>query len=282
MTSPDQRPYHERIEDAAFRRAVDLIDKGDVEALRAHLLQHPALIHQRMTFEPGYFANPTLLEFVAENPIRHERLPPNIVDVARTVLDAGARADTRGLNATLALVAAGRVPRECGVQGPLIDLLCDYGADANGAMRSAIAHGEWIAVNALIRRGATVDLAAAAAMGRTDMVRTALPAANSEIRHFALAWAAQFGHTDVVRLLLDAGEDPSRYNPAGAHAHSTPLHQAAFAGHLDVVRLLVDRGARRDIRDTVYDGTPLQWAEYVRRADVVEFLRGAGSDTRGR
>jgi peptide-methionine (S)-S-oxide reductase len=276
------RPYHERIEDPVFRRAVDLIDSGDVEGVRAHLTKHPGLIHQRVSFEPGYFANPALLEFVAENPIRHERLPSNIVDVARTILDAGARADSRALNGTLMLVASGRVPRECRVQVPLIDLLCDYGADANSAMRDAIAHGEWSAVDALIRRGADVDMAAAAAMGRVEDVRRALPAAGADLRHFALAWAAQYGHTDVVRLLLDAGEDPDRHNPPGAHAHSTPLHQAALAGHLPVVRLLVDRGARRDIRDTIHDGTALQWAEYAGRADVVEFLRASSPDSAGR
>lgn len=54
-------------------------------------------------------------------------------------------------------------------------------------------------------------------------------------------------------LMAVTGEDPSRYNPAGYHAHSTPLHQE------EVVRLLADRGARSDIRDTVYFATPLDW-----------------------
>jgi ankyrin repeat protein len=42
----------------------------------------------------------------------------------------------------------------------------------------------------------------------------------------------------------------------------TPLHQAALAGHDAVVRLLVERGARLDIKDTIYEATPLEWAEY--------------------
>ena len=77
----------------------------------------------------------------------------------------------------------------------------------------------------------------------------ALPAADGEQRQLALALATQHGHAEVVASLLDAGVDPNRYNPVGAHAHSTPLHQAALSGHLDVVRLLVERGARLDIRD---------------------------------
>ena len=74
-------------------------------------------------------------------------------------------------------------------------------------------------------------------------------------------------------MLLDAGEEPNRYNPKGNHAHSTPLHQAASAGHIDVVRLLVTRGARLDIRDTVYEATPLGWAVYNGRTEIADYLR---------
>ena len=158
----------------------------------------------------------------------------------------------------------------------MIDLLCDYGADPDGAMRSALGHGEWQAVDALIGRGAKVDLAAAAATGRVEDALRALPAADSELRHRALAWAAQYGHADIVRLLLDAGEDPNRYNPQGTHSHSTPLHQAAFAGHADVVRLLVERGARLDMTDIHHHGTALEWAEYAGRVEVAGYLRVRG------
>lgn len=40
-------PHHERIEDAVFRRAVDLLDAGDADGLRTHLNSHPRLVHQR-------------------------------------------------------------------------------------------------------------------------------------------------------------------------------------------------------------------------------------------
>lgn len=63
-------------------------------------------------------------------------------------------------------------------------------------------------------------------------------------------------------MLLAAGEDPNRYNLEGNHSHSTPLHQAVVGGHKSVVRLLIDRGARQDIRDTIWNGTPLGWALY--------------------
>ncbi len=228
-------PMHERIEDTSFRRAVDLLDTGDVAGLRAHLTEHPDLVHQHVQFEGGnYFRNPTLLEFVAENPIRRGTLPANIVEVARVILDAGAKRDPSTLNETLGLVCSGRVPRECRVQLPLIDLLCDYGADPKSAVAAGLGHGEFEAVNALIRHGAQVDLPVAAAMGHIEDARRLLGTAGSEGRHRALALASQFGHTEIVRLLLDAGEDPNRYNPPGFHAHSTPLHQAALAGHDEV------------------------------------------------
>jgi hypothetical protein len=267
------RPHHERITDTVFRRAVELLDDGDVDGLRIHLESHPGLATRRVLFEGGnYFREPTLLEFVAENPVRHDSLPPNIAEVARTILEAGAQTDRRSMDETLGLVCSGRVPRECGVQVGLIDLLCDYGADPDGAMLAALAHGEFDAADALMRRGARVDLVAAAATGRLDVARSALPAAGADARHRALALAAQHGHADVVALLLDAGEDPNRYNPVGCHAHSTPLHQAALAGHLDVVRLLVARGARLDLRDIQFKGTPLDWAKYAGRAEIALLL----------
>ena len=271
------RPHHDRIHDSVFRRAAELLDDGDVEGLRDHLRNHPGVVHQQVVFEGGnYFREPTLLEFVAENPVRHDSLPPNIVEVARVILDAGTRTNQRAINETLSLVCSGRVSRECGVQVPLIELLCDYGADPNGAMRPALAHAEWEAVDALIRRGARVDLVVAAATGRLNAARETIASASDEQRHLALALAAQYGHADILGLLLDTGQDINRYNPPGAHSHSTLLHQAALAGHLGVVRLLVERGARLDIRDIHHRGTALDWAEYGGQSKVAEFLKKAG------
>jgi ankyrin repeat protein len=265
-------PFHERIQDAAFRRAVDFLDAGDVRGLKAHLGAHPNLARQHVTFEGGnYFQNPSLLEFVAENPVRHGKLPSNIVVIARVILEAGAKNDVAMLNETLGLVCSGRVPRECGVQIPLIDLLCDYGADPNRGMPSA--HGEFEAANALIRRGARMDLPVVAALGRVDEARQLLQPASPEDRHRAFALSAQFGHTEIVRMLLDAGEDPNRYNPPGCHAHSTPLHQAALAGHEKTAHLLVERGARLDMKDILWQGTPADWARHAGRSDIEEYLR---------
>jgi hypothetical protein len=265
-------PHHERIEDAIFRRGVELLDAGDEAGLRAHLKQHPNLVHQRVVFEGGnYFRNPTLLEFIAENPVRHDKLPANIVAIARIILDAGS--DQSARNEALGLVSTGRVPRECGVQVALIDLLCDYGADPNGAAHATALHGEFEAVNALLKRGARMDLALAAALGRIEDARRSLPSASGKDRHLALSLGADFDQAEIVRLLLDAGEDPDRYNPPGGHSHTTPLHRAAWKGHEEVVRLLLDRGARTDIKDILWHGTPANWAHHAGKTKVEALLR---------
>jgi len=265
-------PHHERIEDAAFRQAVDLLDAGDVEGLRTYLKRHPKLSQQQVVFEGGnYFRNPTLLEFIAENPTRRETLPSNIVEVARVILDAGVTQDA--LQETLMLVSSSNVAHKSGAQTALINLLCDYGADPKAALRTAALYAETEAIDTLVGRGARIDLPVAAALGRAEEARQLLPDASAEDRHWALALASQFGYVDIARMLLEAGEDPDRYNPVGGHSHSTPLHQAALAGHLELVRLLVERGARLDIKDVLWQGTPADWARYAGRTETETYLR---------
>jgi hypothetical protein len=272
MTHELNLPHQDRIEDALFRRAVDLLDAGDAAGLRAHLQQYPNLARQRVFFAgANYFRNPALLEFVAENPVRHGTLPGNIVAIAQVILDAGA--EQASLQETLGLVCSGRVTRECRVQLPLMDFLCDHGADPGSVIHTAVAHGEFEAANALLRRGVRIDLPVAAALGRTEDIPQLLPDAGHEDRHRAFALASQFGHLEIVRLLLDAGEDADHFNPAGFHSHSTPLHQAALAGHDQLVRLLVERGAKVDSKDTIWQGTPADWAEHAGNKELEVYLR---------
>ncbi len=277
LTDKIDLPHHERIEDPVFRRAVDLIDAGDVKGLRAYLNQRPKLVLQHIVFEGwNYFRNPTLLEFIAENPVRHGKLPANIVEIAKAIHDAGADSDKAEMNETLMLVATGSVPRECRLQLPLIDLLCEYGADPDIAAPVAAVLGEMEAVRHLIKRGARITLPMAAALGRVDDFRLLLPAASGEERHLALAMAADSKSDkaiEILRLLLDAGEDPNRYNPVGGHSHATPLHQAAGRGNFDMVRLLVEHGAKHELKDVLWRATPADWAQHEGKTEVERYLR---------
>jgi peptide-methionine (S)-S-oxide reductase len=274
VESPRERfdlPYHERIQDPIFRHAVGLLDAGDAAGLREQLRQHPKLVRQRVEFEGGnYFHTPTLLEFIAENPVRNGTLPRNIVDVAKVILDAGPARES--LTEALGLVATGRVVREYGVQVVLIELLCDHGADPDGALQAAAAHGEFEAVEALLRLGARISLPVAAALGRLESSRL-LPAASDEDRQRALALASQFGRLEVVRMLLNEGVNPNRYNLPGSHSHSTPLHQAAFYGHQETVQQLIERGADPNEKDLHWNGTPADWARHGGHAEIEAYLR---------
>jgi ankyrin repeat protein len=173
-------------------------------------------------------------------------------------------------------------PAEAGVQVPLLHALLDAGAAIDGIGESswrsplvtALVFGFADAAEALVSRGARVDgLAAAAGLGRIADVARLLPTASPAARHQALALASQLGHADVVAALLDAGEEPNRFNPPGCHAHGTPLHHAALAGHADVVRLRVTRGARLDIRHTLWHAPPRGWAEPGGQLAVADQLR---------
>jgi Ankyrin repeats (3 copies) len=264
-------PHHQRIQDPVFRQAVALIDTGDEPGLRARLKQHPGLARKRVVFEGmNYFHNPSLLEFIAENPIRHNKMSENIVAITEAILESGV--DPGEIEVTLALVATGSVPEACGKQEPLINLLCDWGADPDSAIHAAILHGGLKAVQALIQRGAKVDLPVAA-LGTPDNFRRMLRTANADERHLALAVAAQYCRVDIVRILLNAGEDPNRYNPVGGHSHCTPLHQAAAYGTLELVQLLLEHGARPDIKDVLWRGTPAGWANHIGRTEMEAYLR---------
>ncbi len=149
-----------------------------------------------------------------------------------------------------------------------------------GPLVTALTFGMIDAAKTLANCGARIDLPAAAGLGLEDDAARLLPSTEAEARHRALSLAAQHGHAEIVGLLLDAGEDPNRYNHEGHHAHSTPLHQAVLGGHEAVVRLLVERGARLDIRDTIWQGTALGWALYgggKAKVQMAECLRSLGA-----
>lgn len=191
--------------------------------------------------------------------------------------DAGAKDMRVSVNSALELVVLGRISRECSVQIPLIDLLCNDNADVAQAMPAALLHGEFAAVEALLKHGADLDLPVAAAKGDLNAAEKVLSSSMDTMRHFAFALAAQHGHTDILRLLLDAGEDPNRYNPVGGHSHCVPLHQAALFAHESAIRLLLDRGAKTDIPDIIHKGTPLDWAIHAGNIQIAELLRSAGA-----
>jgi ankyrin repeat protein len=283
-----------------FESAVEAVISGDTATLESLLREDPELVRARSTrvtcFDPPVH-RATLLHYVAANGVEsyRQKTPGNAVEIAKTLLQAGAEADALagmygGQCTTMTMLVSSSHPAKAGVQVALVETLLDFGAAIEGRgagkwtspLMTALAFGFLDTAEALARRGARVEnLAAAVGLGRLAEAARLLATADPESRHRALALAAQHGHVEIVRLLLDAGEDPSRYNPDGNHAHSTPLHQAVIAGHDAVVQLLVERGAKLDIQDTIFHGTPLGWARHAGQTGIEKYLCAHGAETAG-
>lgn len=279
-----------------FECAIEAVISGDVETLQHLLRENPDLVRARSTRVTKLAASAheaTLVHYVAANGVEgfRQKCPPNAVEVATMLLRSGADVDAfanmyGGECTPMALLVSSEHPAKTGVQVALVDTFLDFGAAIEGRgscawsspLMTALAFGYREAAEALVRRGAKIDrLAAAAGLGRIEKAARLLEQASPAERHRALALAAQHGHANIVHLLLDAGEDPNRYNPEHNHGHSTPLHQAALNGYEDVVRLLVERGASLDVRDRIYDCTPLDWAVYGGRGQIEQYLRERGA-----
>lgn len=267
-----------------FEAAVEALLDGDLATLRSMLERNPELVRARSTRRH----HATLLHYLGANGVEGERqrTPANAVEVMRMLLGAGAEPDALAdlydhKCTTMSMIVSSTHPHQAGLQAALAETLLDYGAAHDGpgtnwqsAVLTALAFGYRETAEALARRGAPIhSLPVAAGLGRLDETRRFLPSANADEKQIALALAAQHGHAAIVELLLDAGTDPNRFNPDGYHAHSTPMHQAAWSNHIDVVRLLVEHGARLDLQDEVYQATPLGWAVYGERTAIAEYLR---------
>ena len=256
-----------------FAQAVAAIDSGDLVVLRGLLDAHPRLVRDRLDLpQDGYFQHPYLIWFVAGNPIRNPALPGNIVEVTRTLIDSiekqAPETYSDQLDYTLGLVSTGRIPKECGVQIALMDLLIDAGAKPKGAL-GAIARGNPEAAAYLIRRGADLTFAVAVGLGWEDEVNRLAATATPDEWSLALIVAAFRGNAGMIRFLLRGGA-PAKGIPAdcqGFHQHATALHQAVASASLESVKLLVEAGAQLDVTDRIYEGTPLDWADYLQREE---------------
>jgi peptide-methionine (S)-S-oxide reductase len=261
-----------------FRAAVSAIDDGDIRELERLLSARPTLACERLDAPgawlrdkigdaaDGFFAKPYLLWFVAEDPVRNGRLPPNIVEVTRTILRAAQRTCrdhlSEQLDYALRLVAFSWIAKQCDVQLGLIDVLLDAGASPGNAPDSALVNGNVDAAAHLVERGAPVTLATAVCLARWDDANRLLVAATLREKQFAFILAALRGRAEALLWLIASGVDPNTVSP-DLYSHATALHHAVSSGSLDAVRVLVEAGALLDARDSAYGGTPLGWAEYA-------------------
>lgn len=266
--------------DALFQQAVSAIDAGDVSALERLHEEHPHLVRERLANPgpwlrdkvgnavDGFFRRPYLLWFVAEDPVRNGRLPPNIAAVAQTIIDA-ARRDAASslqeqLDYALTLVAWSWIARDCGVQIALIDTLVDAGANPSGNPENALVNHNFAAAARLVARGAPLTLATALSLERWDDARRLIPVTSPREKQFAFILTALNGRAEGLRLMLGIGIELNGVSQ-GLYSHAPAVHHAVWSGSLDAVKVLVEAGADLQRRDSIYDGTPLGWAEYALR-----------------
>ena len=254
-----------------FEAAADAIVSGDAATLKRLLREEPGLIRARSTREHSA----TLLHYVSANGIEgyRQKTPKNIVEIAEMLLKAGAEVDAiadvyGGGCTTLGLVATSVHPERAGVQEALLKTLLDHGAKLEQAsiagnrqsiVSGCLANGRLTAAKFLASRGAPLDLAEAAALGRLDVVKSFFredgslkPSAAKEQLEEGFLFACAYGHSDVVEFLLGKGAD------LGAHSRDgqTGLHWAVIGGHLDTVKLLLRHKAPLEVKNT-YGGTVL-------------------------
>jgi peptide-methionine (S)-S-oxide reductase len=281
--------------DQLFKQAVALIGAGEVPALERLFTEHPELARERLAAPgpwlrdkvggalDGFFKDPYLLWFVAEDVPVLGRLPKNIAGVTRAILRAarGAPGWQEQLDSALRLVCWSGIARRCGVQLELLDALLEAGASPHGGPNNALVNGHVAAAEHLIARGAPLTLASAACLGRWYDARRLATSASAGEKQFALVLAALNGKAEAVAWMVGAGAGVNRPS-ADLYAHGTPLHHAVCSGSLVTVQALVEAGADPGTRDTAWGGTPLGWAEHYlaeRKDDDAQRRYGAVADS---
>jgi len=287
--------------DDVFRVAVSAIDAGDITELSRQIAANPRLVSDRLA-SPGswlcdkvgnaldsFFQQPYLLWFVAEDPVRNGSLPSNIAEVARTIIRAAQHAGVGSLHEqldyALQLVSWSWIARQCDVQIALIDVLIAAGASLDGNPDNALVNGNVAAAAHLVERGAPLTLSTALCLERWNDVNRLAPEATARQKQLALTLVALKGKVAAIRRVLDVGADVNSVSQ-DLYSHATPLHHAVSSGSLDAVDVLVRAGADLDARDTAYNGTPLDWAEYSGGKPqfdaIAAYLREAEADRRTR
>ena len=261
---------------ARFEAAAEAVVDGDLATLARLLREDPDLVRARSARRH----HATLFHYVGSNGIEgfRQRAPANLVAIAAVLLDAGADVNAPAQmygdrDTTLGLAATSIHPVLAGVLEPLLRFLLARGATVDGPggwsalINACHANGRPAAAEFLAARADSLDLEAAAGVGRLDLVAACLtpdgrlrPPATEKQRIDGFMWACEYGRTDVVSFLLASGI------PVGAKGRTngqTGLHWAAWEAHVDTLQVLLDAGAPVDTRDDTYGGTALGWALYA-------------------
>jgi len=256
-----------------FEAAADAIVSGDVATLKRLLREEPELIRAHSTREHGA----TLLHYVSANGVEgyRQKTPKNIIDITEILLNAGAEIDAManlyGGCTTLGLAATSVHPQGAGVQDALLQTLLDHaanleqpssGGNGKSLVAGCLANGRMKAAEFLASRGARLDLAGAAGLGRLDVVKSFFDEdgslkrnATKEQLQEGFRFACGYGRDEEVEFLLAKGVDLAAQSGDG----QTGLHWAVIGGHPKTVKLLLRHNAPLEVKN-MYGGTAVDQA----------------------
>jgi Ankyrin repeats (many copies) len=136
-----------------------------------------------------------------------------------------------------------------------------------GAARPVLSPDDAFVAAVLAADDAAVERLRLEHPGLADRVRTARPG--------LVPWAASTGRPRAVEILVEVGFDVNakgRTDVPGNQPWQTALHKAAEDGNVELARTLLRLGADPDILDRRFDSTPLGWARYFEREELIDLL----------
>jgi ankyrin repeat protein len=250
---------------------------GHIETLDL-LLAFGADLHRG----PEIYGN-TPLHFVAahtpDNPIA-----PQAIRGLHWLLDHGADPRIPSIGKYVAEPHQGETPLHLaaavGHEVAVLRALVEHGAPVN-AMRNdgrtayqlayRRGHGEAVAYLASVGADTTIsavdELLAACASGRSADARRVVDANPGIVQSLgpgerdALGLAVTRNDLEAVRLMASVGWPLTAEGEWGG----TPLHWAAWNGRVEMVRLLLDAGAPVNVRDSRYGSSPIAWCAHGSR-----------------
>lgn len=235
--SPEYKAY--RQEESEKKRFLDAVLHGDMEVVKHMLGSSPERIYQK---GPG-------MEHLADYAMKRGRQV-----MAEFLRGFGKALESRKEMLKKAIIEGNTSKAEEIINRDRYLLKVPIGASGLTALHLAVERGNNALAVFFIEQGADPD---------------------AEDREGArpLHYAAATGHLEAAALLIEKGANVAACDNGGAQ----PLHEAAMFGHVAVARLLIDHGAHPDSADEVLRWTPLYYAEYYDRREMVKFLKDRGA-----
>lgn len=268
---------------------ISLVWSGNLDDIREFISNEPEMISLRD--EQGA----TLLHHVAMPDTENYRFD-NQAETAELLLAAGAEVDAL-------TTRTGETPLHWAASANSADvarILIEQGADIEALdsagrtpLEDAVFFGASETAQKLVHCGAAIsNIVLAAGLGDLTLVKKLIPPSLNGGRKLALqeaeddarktlekalSIACMNGKRSVVEYLLALGVDPNS-KPLDGHAARTPLHWAVYRDKAEIVKFLIHHGADLTVRDDTYKATPLDWAKIHRRNEIQHILESAAND----